>query len=161
MEGSKHMIVYPSYMATLQAEWDGVIRMRERIRHLVIFTFALDAKKSPAFGDVLYNLPLVIAFGVLKQVLQQARDQERSRDSQQPLDALMESAKTSLPWIDWRCLRAAVKRQTEVSLEGKLFGDVQCLQDIAAIEAQLVAWGVIAVAESYIPARTMSFQNRF
>src|SRR5215216_6846286 len=161
MEGSQHMIVYPSYMATLQAEWNGVIWMRERIRHLVILTFALDAKKSPAFGDVLYNLPLVIAFGVLKQALQQAKDQERSRDSQWPLDTLMESAKTSLPWIDWQCLREAVKRQTEVSLGGMLFGDVQCLQDITAIEAQLVAWGIISAAKSYIPARTMSFQNRF
>ena len=155
------MIVYPSYMATLQAEWNGVIRMRERIRHLVILTFAFDAKKSPAFGDVLYNLPLVIAFGVLKQALQQAKDQERSRDSQLPLDALMESAKTSLPWIDWQCLREAVKRQTEVSLGGMLFGDVQCLQDITAIEAQLVAWGIISAAKSYIPAPTMSSKYGF
>ena len=140
------MIVNLSSLAILQAEWEGVVRMRERMRHLVLSTFAFDAARSPAFGDVLYNLPLLLAFDVLEQVLLQARADGRFADSGRRLGNLMDSAKTALPWIDWQCLREAVKRRNEVKLHRKLFGDVQCLQDIADIEAQLIAWGVITAA---------------
>jgi hypothetical protein len=133
-------------LSTLQAEWDGVVRMRDRVRQLVLSTFAVDVKKSPAFGDILYNLPYLLAFGVLKQVLLQAREEGRFTSSRPQLADLMDSAKNSLEWIDWQCLREAVKRRNEVVKDGKLFGDVQCLQDIADIEAQLLAWGIITTA---------------
>jgi len=137
------MIVNPNSLATLQAEWNGAVRMRDRVRHLVISTFAFDAKKSPAFGDLLYNLPFLLAFDVLKQVLLQAKEDGQFTSSQPQLSDLIDGAKNSLQWIDWQCLREAVKRRNEVTHDGKLLGDVQCLQDIADIEAQLVVWGII------------------
>ena len=140
------MIANPSSLVTLQAEWQGVVQMRERIQNLVISTFAFDAKKSPVFGDILYNLPLRLAFDVLKQVLLQAKDQGLIRSSRRQLGDLVESAKTSLPWIDWQRLLEGVKRRNEVLHGGKLLGDQQCLQDIADIEAQLLAWGIITAA---------------
>ena len=66
------MIANPSSLATLQAEWQTVVQMRERMRALSASTFAFDASISPAFGDILYNLPFRLAFDVLKQVLLQA-----------------------------------------------------------------------------------------
>ena len=140
------MIVNLNSLGTLQAEWDGVVQMRERMRQLALSIFAVDAKKSPAFGDILYNLPFLLAFGVLKQVLLQARDEGRFTSSRPQLSVLMDSAKNSLPWIDWQCLREAVKRRNEVVQNGRLFGDIQCLQDMADIEAQLLAWGIITTA---------------
>jgi len=137
--GSEHMIANPSSLVTLQAEWQGVVRMRDRMRHLVISTFAFDTLRSPAFGNILYNLPLLLAFGVLKQVLLQAREDGRFTSSLPQLEALMDSAKTSLLWKDWSCLRQGVKRRNEAVHNGKLFGDIQCLQDIADVEAQLLA----------------------
>lgn len=142
------MMVNLNSQTTLQAEWQGVVRMRERMRHLVVSTFALDASRSPAFGDILYNLPFLLAFDVLKDVLVQARENGQFRGPGTQLGDLMESAKASLPWIDWQSLRAAMERRNEVKNNGKLFGDIQCLQGIADIEAQLLAWGVITDAES-------------
>ena len=140
------MIENPSSLAILQAELDGVVRMRDRIRNLVISTLAFDAKKSPAFGDLLYNLPFLLAFGVLKEALLQAREEGRFTSSRPQLGDLIDSAKNSLQWIDWQCLREAVKRRNEVMQNGRLLGDVQCLQDIADVEAQLIAWDIIASA---------------
>lgn len=137
------MIVDPNSLATFQAEWQGVIQMRERMRHLVVSTFAFDAKKSPAFGDLFYNLPFLLAFDVLKQVLLQAREEGLFTASRHRLSDLMDSAKGALSWVDWQHLHEAVKRRNEVAHNGKLFGDIQCLQDIADIEAQLVAWNII------------------
>jgi hypothetical protein len=137
------MITNPNSLAILQAEWDGVVRMRERMRNLVVSTFALNTLTSPAFGDILYNLPFLLAFDVLKQVLVQAREEGQFIGIGHQLGDLVDSAKTSLSWNDWQCLREAVRRRNEVVKDGKLFGDVQCLQDMADIETQLVAWGII------------------
>ena len=140
------MIVNPPSAPTLEAEWQGVIRMRERIRHLVISTFISNKEESPAFGDIFYNLPLLLAFDVLEHTLLQWRGDEQFAGSGYQLSELLDSAKTSLPWIDWECLREAANRQNEIASSGKLFGDVQCLQDIGNIEAQLAAWRLIDAA---------------
>jgi hypothetical protein len=145
-ERNHQMIVNPTSLATLREEWQGVVRMREHMRHLVLSTFAFDVRISPAFGHILYNLPLLLAFDVLNKVLLQARDEGRFISSGHRLGELIESAKSSVPWVDWQCLREGVKRRNEVTHNGKLFGDIQCLQDIADIESQLVDWGILRAA---------------
>jgi hypothetical protein len=138
------MIANPHSRAVLQAEWQGVVRMRERMDHLVVSTFAFDPITSPIFANIFYNLPLLLAVDVLKQVLLQMNKEEGvTTSSPRELDDLMETAKASIPWLDWPCLREAVRRRNQVTHDGKLFGDVQCQQDIADIKAQLIAWGVI------------------
>jgi hypothetical protein len=138
------MIVNPNSLTTLQTEWEVAIHMRERMQNLVASTSAFNASTSPAFGDILYNLPFRLAFDVLKNVLLHAKEEGLIRTSQERLADLMDSAITSLPWNNWQGLREAVIRRNEVVHGGKLLGDEQCLQDIADIEAQLLAWGVIA-----------------
>jgi len=137
------MIVDPSSLATLQAEWQTVMQMRARMKELVISTFAVDASTSPAFGDVLYNLPFRLAFEVLKKVLLQAKAEGIITTSQQRLADLMDGAITSLPWKNWQGLRDAVRRRNELVHGGKLLGDEQCLQAIADVEVQLIAWRII------------------
>src|SRR5215213_3885783 len=140
------MIVNPSSLATLQAEWQTVVQMRERMKELVISIFAVDASTSPAFGDVFYNLPFRLAFEVLKKVLLQAKAEGLITTSQQRLADLMDSAMTSVPWNNWQGLRDAVRRRNEVVHGDKLLGDKQCLQAIADVEAQLTTWRIIASA---------------
>ena len=140
------MIANPSSLTLLQAEWQTVRQMRERIKGLIITTFAVDAFSSPAFGDVLYNLPFRLAFEVLKKVLLQAKAEGQIPTSQQRLSDLMDSAFTSLPWNNWQGLREAVRRRDELVYEGKLLRDEQCLQAIADVEAQLIAWRIIESA---------------
>ena len=55
----------------------------------------------------------------------------------------MECARDTLDWIDWKSLREGVRRRNQVAHDGELFDSTQCLQDIANVEAQLVAWGII------------------
>ena len=137
------MIADLSSLATLQSEWAGAIQMRERMRHLAVSTFAFNALTSPAFGDILYNLPFRLAFDVLKQVLLKAREEGLFTSKGYQLGDLMDSAKASLSWNNWQALREAVRRRNEVVHGGRLFGDEQCLHDMVDVEAQLVAWRII------------------
>ena len=54
--------------------------------------------------------------------------------------------KNFLPWIDWDALLKGVKHRNEVAHDGKLFDAAQCLQDIASVETQLLAWEIIDAA---------------
>ncbi len=47
------------------------------------------------------------------------------------------------PWIDWDKLRAGVRRRNEIVHDGTLFDSSVCLQDVASVEEQLVAWAII------------------
>ena len=140
------MIANLNTLATLQLEWHGVIRLRERIRRLATSTLTYNGCASPTCGiieNILYNLPFLLAFDVLKKVLLEACDEGLFASSQHHLGDLMEGAKTSLTWINWQSLREAVRRRNEFTQGTKLYGDIQCLQDIADIEAQLTAWGIV------------------
>jgi hypothetical protein len=112
-----------SILSTLQIEWNGVVQMRQRMDHLVISTFAFDPITSPVFGDILYNLPLLLAINVLNHVLVQVSEEGPA-------------------------LQAILQRGHQLAQEGRLLGDKQCLQDIADIEAKLLDWGVITDAPS-------------
>lgn len=118
--------------------------MRERMQLLITATFAGGAFTAPALAKVVYNLPLLLAFDVMKQVLLQARDDGMFTCSQRQLGNLMDCAKAVLPWISWNSLREGVRRRNEVAHDGKLFESTECLQDINNIEAQLIAWGIIS-----------------
>lgn len=155
------MIVNPSALSTLQSEWQGVVRMRERIRHLVVSTFAFDSMQSPTFGDVLYNLPLVLAFDVLTKTLLFARDESTFTGSGFQLDDLMDAAKTAVSWLDWQFLREGAKRHNQITQNAKLYGDLQCLLYIARIEDQLNAWDIISISNPITPTSTISFQHGF
>ena len=135
--------------------------MRERVRHLVVSTFAFDSTQSPTFGDVLYNLPLVLAFDVLTQTLLFAREERKSAGSSSELGDLMDAAKSSLSWLDWQYLREGVKRRNAITQNAKLYGDLQCLLYIARIEDQLGAWGIISAVRQNTSNSTMSFHYGF
>jgi hypothetical protein len=147
IKGNALMIVNPNSLAALQTKWQGVIQMRERMDQLVISTFAFDPISSPVFGNIFYNLPLLLAFDVFRQVLLQAKEDRQFMDSGQGLADLLERTRTSLPWLNWQRLQEGAERQSALVHEGRLFGDKQCLQDIMDIEAQLLAWGIITAAE--------------
>ena len=140
------MIANPDVLVTLQLEWQGVIRLRERMRHLATSTLVYNGCASPTCGiieNILYNFPFLLAVDVLKQVLLEACEEGLFTSSLHQLGDLMEGAKASLTWINWQGLVEAVMRRNEFGRGAKLYGDVQCLQDIADIEAQLIAWGII------------------
>jgi hypothetical protein len=136
------LITNPATLAMLQSEWMGVVRMRERMQSLVTATFAFGAITAPALSSVLYNLPLLLAFDLLKGALSAARDEGKFECKRSQLGDLMDAAKGVVAWIDWASLREGVRRRNKVAHDGELFDSTQCLQDIQRIEEQLVAWGI-------------------
>jgi hypothetical protein len=140
------MIADPETLSTLRSEWAGVLLMVNRMRSLATATFAGGSFAKPA--NVIYNIPLLLAFDVLKQTLQAMRDEGRFQcKSKNPsLGTLLRDARKSVPWIDWGALKDGKCRRNAVAHDGVLHDSVQCLGDIERVAAQLKSWGMVESA---------------
>lgn len=137
------LIARPDVVTELRLEWAGAVAMRERMRTLIIVTFATGRITATPLRSVLYNLPMLLAFDVLRQVLCAARDEGCFSCRSDHLGKLMEDAKGAISWVDWDRLRAGVRRRNEIAHDGTLFTSDQCIGDIESIREQCVAWGII------------------
>lgn len=127
-----------------QSDWVGVGKMFESMRRLVVGSFVGGGlPTTPGLAKVVYNLPMLLAFDVLKNVVQSACVERGVR----PNKKLWEGAQSALPWKNWKELKAGVDRRNEIAHDGKLFGCSECCKDIANVQEQLVAWGIIDSAQ--------------
>jgi hypothetical protein len=95
------------------------------------------------FRDVCYNLVLIYAFGVFNDVLRTLRDEGRFPCSKFGLEALMESSKSVLPWVDFDRVAGDRKLRNRIAHKGALAPRKACWDALDAIERELVAWRII------------------
>jgi hypothetical protein len=127
-------------LTKLSIDWEGAMRMRERLhKHAGGSADGVAAVTSP---DAIYNLPLLLAFDVLRGALRAIKKEGRFSSEGNGLGSLMKAAENVIPWIDYKALRKGVKRRNAVARDGELFPAAVCLQDIENVSAQLRAWGI-------------------
>jgi hypothetical protein len=124
----------------LAGDWEGAMRMRDRLQKHAVGTSSGPAAAIPA--DAIYNLPLVLAFDVLRGALRAIKKEGRFSSEGNGLRALMKAAEDAIPWIDYNALRKGAKRRNAVVRDGELFSAAVCLRDIENIAAQMHAWGI-------------------
>jgi hypothetical protein len=127
-------------LAKLAGDWQGVMRLRDRLQKQGTATSAGHAAVNP--NDAIYNLPLVLAFDVLRSALRAIKKEGRFSSEGNGLRALMKAAEETIPWIDFKALRKGAKRRSAVANDGELFPAAVCLKDIDNVSTQLRAWGI-------------------
>jgi hypothetical protein len=124
-------------LTKLASDWEGVVRMRDRLQK-----HAGGASAAASAPDALFNLPLVLAFDVLRSALRTIKKEGRFSSDGNGLGSLMKAARDSIPWIDYKALRKGAKRRSAVARDGELYSAAVCLRDIENVAAQLQAWGI-------------------
>ena len=124
----------------LAGDWQGAMRMRERLQKHDSSPSAGHAAVSPQ--EAIYNLPLVLAFDVLRSALRAIKKEGRFSSEGNGLGSLMKAAEGAIPWIDYKALRKGAKRRNAVARDGELFPAAVCLRDIENVSEQLHAWGI-------------------
>ena len=92
-----------------------------------------------------YNLPFVLAYAVLDDVLSQLHDQGEFRcSSREPmLREKMCASRNILPWQDYGFVDLGRKDRNKLAHEAKLVPKPDCIAYVDAIETELKAWGVL------------------
>ena len=92
-----------------------------------------------------YNLPFLLAYAVLDQVLTELIDQGTIQCSKKrPLlgDRMLASAK-SLPWNDYALVNKGRNARNLLAHEGALLSRTDCLNFIEGIEGELKSWTIL------------------
>jgi hypothetical protein len=137
------MIVDATILAEMRTQWSAVQALAEPERGvvpLVGLMYVLPDKDARY-----YNLPLLLAFAALEQVLDEliAQGTVPRPKGRQTLQSKMAAANGPLQWLDYSHLDGGRVRRNALAHEAVLVGASDCRSLIAAIGAQLLAWGVL------------------
>ncbi len=95
-----------------------------------------------------YNLPFVLAYAILDQVLAELINQDTIQYTGKkppPLGAKMEASKKApeIKWQDYEKIEKGKEDRNDLAHEAKLLDKNKCFEYIDAIETELKAWGVL------------------
>ena len=96
--------------------------------------------------ELCFNLLLASTFSVLEQVLRALRDQGAFARKRDQLGALMSSSRTALPWMNWLLVDSGRNDRNQSVHARTYLPHAKCREYIAAIEQELVIWGVLSSA---------------
>ena len=92
-----------------------------------------------------YNLPFLLAYAILDQVLDELLDQGAFQcHMKRPLlGDKMFASRELIPWRDYDLVNTGRRARNELAHEAKLLPRDQCFAFIDAIEAELKGWGIL------------------
>jgi hypothetical protein len=92
-----------------------------------------------------HNLPLVLAYSVLDQVLSNLMDQGTFLCSRPrpPLGAKLTASLRALPWCNYYLVNAGKEARNSLAHNAVLVPRSQCLTYISAIETEFKAWHIL------------------
>lgn len=98
-----------------------------------------------------FNLILVLAYSVLDQVLDELMAQGvfTCNASRKPpmLGTKMAASRASLSWQNYDLVETGKTARNALAHKGKLLSKADCLAYVAAVEAELVAWSILAAPQ--------------
>lgn len=95
--------------------------------------------------DEFYNLPFVLAFAVLDDVLEQmiVEGVFSCTGARPPLGKKMEKSKGNLPWKNYAAVALAKDERNDLAHSAILQSKAECLRIVSLIEDELKGWNVI------------------
>lgn len=138
------MISDATVLTEVRESWQGVTKMRERIKVGLFAAPGLIGGTFPHYvADTAYNLPFVHACSVLNDLLEQLAKEGHFNCGSRFLGALVKASKASLTWHDYSLIAEIVDKRNGIAHEGDLVPRKECWRYIDEIEKQLQEWGVL------------------
>ena len=138
------MITDPSTLADIQAKWSAIRVLASKGMtgaQLPSGSYIIFPQKDPRY----FNLPLLLAYSALEQVLEQlAYEGTVPAPSGRPtLHARLLAAQNSLSWTSFATIDEGRQRRNELAHDAALLNEQECLRFIGAIEIELIAWRIV------------------
>jgi hypothetical protein len=92
-----------------------------------------------------YNLPFLLAYAVLDQMLAELIDQGtiQCQKKRPLLGDKMAASSNAIPWQDYALVDSGKTARNELTHDARLLGKADCFRFIDAIENELKAWRVL------------------
>ena len=135
------MIKDPVVIAQRSAEWAAVRTLCANASRGHVLPGTYFTSSAP---EGFLNLPFVLAFAVLDQVLADLVDQGTflCKGTRPLLGVKMAASEHVLPWKDYTLVEAGKNARNDMAHRAILLSDKECLSCIEAIVVELKAWGV-------------------
>jgi hypothetical protein len=147
------MIADPKALEDLRASWNGVRLLRSKIQRALLGSFAMGSPFVFHIADHAHNLPFLKACAVLNDVLKQLAKERRFPSQGKLLGGLIRASVQVSPPVSWLNLplKKALKDREALAHRAAIIPRADCWTYIAAIEAELVAWGIVLPVEDEAP----------
>ncbi len=144
------MIADPIVLQEVRDSWETVRESRNVIVGNMNSASMVGRPPASEFRDLCFNLLLIVAFSVIEDVLRQLRDEGKFSCKDHRLKPLMKSSRPYLPWLDFDLIDKGREHRNESAHQRVFLAHAECRKYIAAIEAELVAWGVLTSATPHL-----------
>jgi hypothetical protein len=140
------MISNAQARAEFSQQWATIAFMKSHNRSRIIGGGGLDNETAP---DEFYNLPLVLAYCTLDNVLGRMNVERRFICKKKngncfQLSDKLKSAKNNIPWLDYEKIIEGKKARDDLAHKSTLHSKYKCISMINAVEDELKAWGIIS-----------------
>ncbi|MRV70223.1 hypothetical protein GJ700_00620 [Duganella sp. FT92W] len=137
------MISNPTIILSLRQQWAVVTRFCSNSHSQYMSSCGSFINETPP--ESFFNLPLLLAYGVLDQVLEELVEQGTvPKPSGKPsLGTRMIASCGVIPWKDYDCVDNGRGERNDLAHEGKLLDREACFRFISAVENELKAWHIL------------------
>lgn len=135
---SKKCVITAQSRSEVTRDWEAVRKLCAGSPQYFIPSGQIINVSTP---EDFYNLPFLLAYGVLEQALKKLIEHKPEKDK--PLSWRMEISKNHLTWQNYAVVDAGRIARNDLAHEAKLLGQAECFAYIDVIEVELKAWGVL------------------
>ena len=143
------MISDPDALQEVKASWDGVLKLRDKLKRSSFGAFLGGGLFPFALADAGQNLPLMHGCSVLNEVLLQLAKEGKFECTHIFLGKLLKASREDLDWQNYALIKKIVADRNEVAHKGKLLPRGDCWKYLEAIELELVHFGIVNLSESF------------
>jgi hypothetical protein len=133
------VIADPQALEDLRASWNGVRLLRSKIQRALLGSFAMGSPFALSIADAAHNLPFLQACAVLNDVLVHLRGAKPKT----PLGVVVNKSQDALTWVNYPLIQEIVDHRNKLAHHATFVRRGNCCRYIKAIEAELVAWGIV------------------
>lgn len=128
----------------IQDDWSALRKIQGRLKGRSYMSPAAGAQiQESGAPDEAYNLPFVLAYAVLNQVLTLLGKEGHYPMRNRKLGEQMKDSKKHLPWQDWALAWDGKEKRDGLAHRAEVATKRKCALYVDAIEAELRAWKVL------------------
>ena len=123
--------------------WAGVRKLRAHESFCPLIPGSGIINAGSFMPDTFWNLPFLLAYSVLDEVLTVLRDQGEFQCKSWMLGAKIAASQAHLPWQDYDLVDEGRDARNGLAHQAVIVPKKKCFAYIDAIEAELLAWAVL------------------